>query len=92
MTPEHQKVVIDLKRELYMKRIEAQDGFVSEVKPIVYNHNVFKRIKIAMSDEEIKAEEAAARIIDGDNLPDLSTELGNLDPAQLAQDAINNAA
>ena len=43
-------------------------------------------------DEEIKAEEAASRVIDGDNLPDLSTELGNLDPAQLAQDAINNAA
>ena len=40
--------------------------------------------------EEELAEEAG--IIDGDNLPDLSTELGNLDPAQLAADAINNAA
>jgi len=40
---------------------------------------------------EAKAHLEAEGIIDGDNLPDLSTELGNLDPAQLAQDARNVA-
>ena len=41
-------------------------------------------------DEEIKAEELS--IIDGDNLPDMTTELGNLDPEQMAQHHKENAA
>ena len=41
--------------------------------------------------EEELAEEAALNVINGDNLPDMSTELGNLDPAQLAKDALNVA-
>jgi protein TIF31 len=57
MSTEDQQKVITLKRELYQKRVEAHDKFMSEIKPVVYNHNVFKRIKLAMSDEEIKAEE-----------------------------------
>ena len=38
------------------------------------------------------ADEGKENVINGDNLPDMTTELGNLDPSQLAKDAINNAA
>ena len=41
---------------------------------------------------EAKAHLTAEGVIDGDNLPDMNTELGYLDPTQLAQDAINNAS
>lgn len=43
--------------ELNKKRQENFQNFIKDIERDVYNTNVFKKIKLAMSEEEIKAEE-----------------------------------
>jgi len=56
-TEEQVKALTELKQKLSVKKIEHIDHLMKEVPAVVFNTNVFKKAKLAMSAEEIKAEE-----------------------------------
>ena len=47
----------EINQEFNMKKIQKFEEFLKECKSEVYNTNVFKKVKLALSDDEIKAEE-----------------------------------
>jgi protein TIF31 len=60
-TEEYKKQMAEINQEYNMKKIQKFDEYLKECKSEVYNTNVFKKVKLAMSEEEIKAEEEKVR-------------------------------
>ena len=44
-----------------MKRIRKFDELVKQKDPVIFNTNVFKEVKLAMTPEELAAEEAKVK-------------------------------
>ncbi len=55
---EQEKEEVNKKRaEESIKKIKEFDKFMKETPKIIYNTNVFKNVKLAMTEDEIKADE-----------------------------------
>lgn len=56
-TEEYKKEMAEINQEFNLKKIQKFEEFLKECKNEVYNTNVFKKVKLAMTDDEIKVEE-----------------------------------
>ena len=56
-TDEYKKQMAELNQEFNMKKIQKFDEFLKECDNEVYNTNVFKKVQLSLSEEEIKVEE-----------------------------------
>lgn len=56
-TEEYKKQIAEINQEFNMKKIQKFEEYLKECSNEVYNTNVFKKVKLAMSEEEIKVEE-----------------------------------
>ena len=54
---ELEKEKAEINQEFNLKKIQKFEEFLKECKNEVYNTNVFKKVKLAMSEDEVKAEE-----------------------------------
>ena len=57
LTEEYKKQMAVINQELNLKKIKKFEEYLKECKAEVYNTNVFKKVKLAMSEDEIKVEE-----------------------------------
>ena len=56
-TEEYKKQIAEINQEFNMKKIQKFEEYLKECSNEVYNTNVFKKVKLAISEEEIKVEE-----------------------------------
>jgi protein TIF31 len=49
--------MLELRKELNLKKVMKFEALVKEKEPVIFNTNVFKTAKLAMTESEIKAEE-----------------------------------
>jgi protein TIF31 len=56
-TEEYKKQMAVINQELNLKKIQKFEEYLIECKAEIYNTNVFKKVKLAMSAEELKVEE-----------------------------------
>jgi hypothetical protein len=53
-TEEYHQQIEKLNQEFSLKKMQKFEEYMKECKPEIYNTNVFKKVKLAMSAEEIK--------------------------------------
>lgn len=57
LTDEQKQEILKARMEAQQKKIQQFDTLVKQHEPVYFNSNVFKTVKLVMTDEELKAEE-----------------------------------
>lgn len=61
LTDEQKQEILKARMEAQQKRMQLFDTLVKQHEPVNFNSNVFKNVKLVMTDDELKVEEQKVR-------------------------------
>jgi len=62
-TDEQKQEIMKLRQELSAKKLDQFQTYLSDIEPIVFNTNVFKSVKLAVTPEELAVEEEKVKAL-----------------------------